>query len=396
MAPMKLSLLILTVSLIALFLSAESVLAQWSIEPGAEVRNAFGVKAGHRAHRCPGACGAGCADACEKTVSYECTDSNRLRRVVTFACGTHQGCRVHDDCLDACVASNAVGGDCQSQCDSEVVQQYGFESAMSWLRGGGPYDGQVRYQYTRDDPGALEPTYRCPEGSTTSCGAEAGCLAANGAAVDPMFDAYPSGAGAMRISRFRSGPACGDGVCTTAIDIQVTGAEACTNGSCTRFGMEFNYENADPSAPLECSTSTSGGKGDFVGDLIKLGGDAMTTRAEPSASDGQGQDGMAELLGMFAKVVASADSPEDLNVSMAPLDEQGRPIESQRVGSTPHNAPPPIPHSVDLPAERGHLFVPMYQLADGMDAGEVKERRVQCTHRGSPVLETVFRLHAGP
>ena len=61
----------------------------------------------------------------------------------------------------------------------------------------------------------------------------------------------------------------------------------------------------------------------------------MTTRADPSASDGQGQDGMQELLGLFGKVLASADSAEDVQFSMAPLDEYGRPIESQRVGSTP-------------------------------------------------------------
>jgi hypothetical protein len=157
--------------------------------------------------------------------------------------------------------------------------------------------------------------------------------------------------------------------------------------------MEFDYANADPSAPLECSTSTSGGGDDFIGGLIKLGADAHVTRADPSTMDGQGQDGMQELLGLFSKVIASADSPEDLQVSMAPLDEQGRPIESQRVGSTPRGAAPPIPSQIELPAASGHLFVPMYQLKSGMKPGQVKERRVLCTHKGTPVLETVFRLH---
>ena len=387
------SLLFFAMLMSASLLLPDSALAKWSVEPGAEVRNAFGVQAGHRAHQCPGACGAGCTDTCEKAVSYECADSERLRRVVTYTCGTHQGCRDHDDCLDTCVANNAVGGECQAKCDQTVIQSYGID-AVSWLRGGGPYDGDVSYQYTRDEPDALEPEHRCPDGSSIQCGATASCVADNGAAVDPVFDSYPTAAGAMRVSGFRSGPACGSSVCAAAIDIQVTGADACSGGSCTRFGMEFDYQDADPTAPLECSTSTSGSDG-FVGDLIKLGGDAMTTRADPSASDGQGQDGMAEILGLFAKVVASADSPEDLQVSMAPLDEQGRPIESKRVGSTPRDGLAPIPHSVDLSAERGHLFVPMYQLADGLSAGEVKERRLRCTHNGAPVLETVFRLHAG-
>jgi hypothetical protein len=162
--------------------------------------------------------------------------------------------------------------------------------------------------------------------------------------------------------------------------------------------MEFDYENADPSAPLECSTSTSGGDGDFIGDLLKLGADAASTRGGTSdgqSNDGQGQDGMAQLLGLFGTVLASGDSPEDVNISMAPLGEDGRPIESQRVGSQPRNGPPPIPHSVDLPAASGHLFVPMYQLADGVNSGQVKQRRIRCTHKGAPVLETVFRLHSG-
>jgi hypothetical protein len=276
-----------------------------------------------------------------------------------------------------------------------VIQSYGFEPAMSWLRGGGPYDGKVRYQYTRDEPEAAEPVYRCPDGSAPRCGDDTGCATADGTSVDPMFDSYPGVPGAMRVVDFRSGPACGDAVCAPAIDIPVTGADSCGQGQCSRFGMEFRYENADPAFPLECATSTSGGDDDFIGGLLKLGADAFVTRAPPSASDGQGQDGMQELLGMFSKVLASGDSPEDVDVSMAPLDEQGRPIESQRVGSTPSQGLPPIPRRVDLPAKSGRLFVPMYQLADGMAAGEVKERRVRCTHKGAPVLETVFRLRSG-
>ena len=106
-------------------------------------------------------------------------------------------------------------------------------------------------------------------------------------------------------------------------------------------------------------------------------------------------DGMAQLMGLFGTVLASGDSPEDVNISMAPLDEDGNPIESQRVGSAPAGGLPPIPNTITVPAQRGHLFVPMYQLADGMQRGQVKQRAVRCTHKGSPVLETVFRLHAG-
>ena len=143
--------------------------------------------------------------------------------------------------------------------------------------------------------------------------------------------------------------------------------------------MEFDYVNADPSAPLECSTSTRGGDDDFVGDLIKLGGDAISTRsgstddAAASGSGGEDGDGMAQLLGMFGKVIASADSPEDVQISMTVADENGN---TTTVGSEPANGPAPIPSSVALPAANGHLVVPMYQLASSSKPGVVKERRV--------------------
>ena len=389
----------LPISLCAvLLLAAPASAAQWSAEPGATVRDAFGPSSTSKGNRCRGACGAGCPDSCAQAVTYECLDASRLRRVVTYQCGTHPGCRAHDDCLDSCLENAAQGTDCSSRCDNRVLQDYGFESATSWFGGGGPYDGKIRFQYTRDAPGDLEPAYRCPEGARRLCGDDAGCVAAGGGRVAPVFDSYPdAAAGAMRISAFRSGPVCGDSVCAQADAIQVTGADSCPGGQCTRFGMEFDYENADPTAPLECSTSTSGGDDDFVGGLLKQGADALSSRGalpDDPGADSEG-DGMAQLMGLFGKVLSSADSPEDVNISMAPLDESGNPIESQRVGSAPRDGPPPIPRSVDLPAANGHLFVPMYQLSDGLKAGQAKQRKLTCTHKGAPVLETIFVLNAG-
>jgi hypothetical protein len=202
----------------------------------------------------------------------------------------------------------------------------------------------------------------------------------------------------MRVFAFRAGPACGDSVCEQSADIRVTGQDSCAGSRCTRFGMEFDYENADPSAPLKCQPSTTGGDGDFIGDLIKRGADSMEARRDPGdttgTSESTGEDGMAELLSAFSKVIASADSPEDLEVSMAPLGPDGKPIESQRVGSTPQGQAPAIPRTIELPSAKGHLFVPMYQLTDGMQSGQVKEKRIRCTHKGEPVLDTVFRLQA--
>jgi hypothetical protein len=362
-----------------------------SAAAGATVRNVFGPDVGLAANQCRGACGGGCPKSCTIEVSFECMGSTQLRRVEAFTCGTHKGCREHDDCLDTCLQDNPNSGDCQSVCDATAMQLYGFEYSASWALGKGPYDGETTFEYTRHGPAELEPAYRCPEGAKRQCGESTSCIAANGTVVDPVFDAYPTAnAGGMRISALRTGPLCAGGadkVCEQSANIRMTGADACPGGSCTRFGMEFDYVNADPSAPLECATSTRGGEDDFIGDLIKLGGDAISTRTGSAGAD-EG-DGMGQLLGMFGKVIASADSPEDIQITMTVFDENGNP---DTVSSEPADGPAPIPRSIDLPTANGHLFVPMYQLASSSAPGVVKERRVTCTHKGQPVLETIFVL----
>ncbi len=380
---------------LSLFLAIHPGVALSSAEPGASVRNQFGPDVGLGNNQCRGACGGGCPSSCEIVVNFECMGDSQLRRVEAFTCGTHQGCREHDDCLDSCLLNNPKSRDCQPQCDAEAMQKYGFEKATPWLLGKGPYDGKITFEYTRQAPTDLEPAYRCPQNSKRQCGDSAGCITSAGSPMDPVFDAYPAAkASAMQISNFRAGQLCEGGVeqiCQQSAAIRVTGKDSCPGGDCTRFGMEFDYSNGDPTAPLDCVTSTRGGDDDFIGDLVKLGGDAIAER-DAATGGPEKDDGLGQLLGMFGKVIASGDSPEDIQISITPLDEEGNPIESQRVGSEPRDGPAPIPRSVDLPAERGHLFVPMYQLQASSRAGTVKERRVTCSHKGEPVLETVFVL----
>ncbi len=268
---------------ILLVLALNPLAALSAAERGATVRNVFGPDVGLGANQCRGACGGGCPKSCKLEVAYECMGAAQLRRVEAFTCGTHKGCREHDDCLDNCLQHNPNSQDCQPQCDAKAMQLYGFESSASWALGKGPYDGETTFEYTRHGPAELEAAYRCPEGARRQCDASSVCIAANGSPVDPVFDAYPAAnASGMRISALRTGPLCAgeaDKVCEQSANIRMTGADTCAGGGCTRFGMEFDYVNADPSAPLECSTSTRGGEDDFVGDLIKLGGDAISTRS---------------------------------------------------------------------------------------------------------------------
>jgi len=377
-----------------LLLALLSQVAGAAAGPGATVRNAFGPDVGLGANKCRGACGGGCPKSCEIAISYECMGASQLRRIEAFTCGTHQGCREHDDCLDACVRDNPQSRECQPRCDQQAMESYGLDSA-SWLLGKGPYDGETTFEYTRQRPGDPEPAYRCPVGAERRCGDNPGCYAANGSPMDPVFDTYPAaGTGGMQIDALQTGPLCSDGreqVCEQAATIQVTGTDACPGGACTRFGMEFDYRGADPSAPLTCSTSTRSDEGDFVGDLIKLGGDAVATRNASTGGPAEG-DGMGQMMDAFAKVIASGDSAEDVQVSITPMDEHGNPIESQRVGSETPGVAPPIPRTIALPTASGHLLVPMYQLAGDSKLGTEKQRRVTCTHKGQPVLETVFVL----
>jgi hypothetical protein len=277
--------------------------------------------------------------------------------------------------------------ECDAQCHAEVTESYGLEPAVSWMGGDGPYDGWITFEYTRDRTGSLEGTYRCPSGSRLQCGSSPSCVGASDAIVEAVFDGYSgTGPGAMRIANFRSGLLCGNSVCQQASVIQVTGEDTCERGKCTRYGIEFDYGSADPSSPLECSSSSSGGSGDdFVGGLLKMAADVA-----PQQGDGSGQGGMAEMLGVFQKVLRSADSPEDVQISMAPLGPDGQPIESKRVG-TEQIGPPSVPRTLDLPATSGHLVVPMYQLAD-TGTTEPRVRAIRCTHKGVPVLETTFKL----
>lgn len=364
--------------------------AQWAAGAGETVRDAFGPRSSRGgATVCRGACGSGCPSTCDRAETYECLGEGRLRRVRTYVCGTHAGCREHDDCLDRCLRDQAAGFDCQATCHSEAVDRFGFETATAWAAGRGPFDGEpITFEYTLDAPEDARPTFRCPDGTELRCAEGLGtCTAQSGAATAPVFASYEGVAGSMRISGLRTGTLCGNEVCRQTTEIEVVGGDTCDGEPCTRYGVEFDYENADPAAPLECSTSTSGGDGDFIGGLIKRGFDSAP---DLGADTFAGNSGLGELLGALQKVVQSADSPEDLEVSIAPLGPDGKPIESRRVGSRAQGRATPVPASVDLPAASGHLVVPMYELADA--TGEAKVKQIRCTHKGQPVFEATFSL----
>lgn len=103
-----------------------------------------------------------------------------------------------------------------------------------------------------------------------------------------------------------------------------------------------------------------------------------------------GGEGMNQLLGAFSQVIKAVEAGEE--VSIAPLGEDGKPIESQRVQlEGPGSEGSSIPRTIDLPSKSGDLVVPMHQMAGGGESEPVT-REIYCTHKGVPVLETSFEL----
>jgi hypothetical protein len=347
---------------------------QWARQPGERVRNAFGPTGGV----CRGACGMGCpSSSCAPITSFECAAPDRLRRVRTYDCGTHQGCRAHDDCLDRCRQRQEQGFDCDAQCHTEAVKQYGVETATAWGLGAGPVDSQrITFEYTRDAPDIPEPLFRCPTGTRLSCGGTAGrCLTDAGTEAAPVFAAYDGNPGGMRVSAFQSGRVCRDDdksrVCEQAIDINVTGDR-------TWYGFEFDYANANPAAPLRCFAT--GAEDDFMGKVI---GSAITLMPADDTTE------LGKLLGRMQTELGRGASLTDL-LSGVKVRSAGQP---PPVVEPAAPAAPGVPGSVPVPAASGHLVVPMFELSQGAPPGSTLLREVRCSHNGSPVLETTFRLH---
>lgn len=398
--------------------------AQWAAQPGERVRNAFGESTRRGPSVCRGACGAGCPSSCREETVYECVDAERLRRVRVYACGTHEGCRTHDDCLDRCARDRAQGYDCETQCHGEAVETWGLERSMTWATGNGPYDGDpIVFEYTTDGPGLPEPAYRCPEGSSRACADGAGrCVADGDREVEPVFDSYPAGkGGGMSVAGFRAGRVCESGgrpsrVCETTQEIEVAGDGAW-------YGFEFDYRNADPTQPIVCEAS--GPEEDFLGGIL-----AGALRAMPSGESG-GEVGRG---GSGARSGAGSDDMRQLGDALGALQEglkSGRSLTDvlSEVRVTPHGAsepvggggavgsgggrgattsgarrtdasgralpPPGVPREVDIRTPSGHLLVPMYEPLEASSSGTLV-REVRCLHRGVPVLETTFRLRFAP
>lgn len=122
---------------------------------------------------CRGACGPDCPPTCtpQPDVHLCVPDSSgSCHHVCTYTnvieCGSHQGCRDHDDCYDRCAAAGErdlcyAGGTCHCGCDMACIRAHGIGSCNSWRTGGGPFDRMLNFSdpptQTGPSPGACPP-----------------------------------------------------------------------------------------------------------------------------------------------------------------------------------------------------------------------------------------------
>jgi hypothetical protein len=99
--------------------------------------------------KCRGACGADCPSTCTAAPSTSvCVDDKASCQHQNCSysgviCGTHAGCRTHDDCYDACAVAGE-GFACRRRCDVDCIESYGLPCG-AWARGYGPFDGSVTF-----------------------------------------------------------------------------------------------------------------------------------------------------------------------------------------------------------------------------------------------------------
>jgi hypothetical protein len=383
-------LLIAVLLTLVLFLPQQTA-AQWSAQPGDTVRNAFGPAKGLNVPVCRGACGADCPSTCEQSVQFECAGGERLLRVQSYNCGTHQGCQEHDDCLDRCSQKQAEGYDCATECHAEAVGNWGLDKAGFWAAGGGPYEGDpITFQYTMETPGGPEAIYRCPAGAGQQCSAGVGSCLTGSKSVDPEFETFVGGGPqTVKVSGFRSGTVCLENgqpssVCQNAVDINITGNDRCAQADgaqpCTWYGFELDYQNANPSEPLYCQSSAA--EEDFLGGVV-----SSAIEAAPGGVEGD----LGKLLGQFQKDLSNGKSLDQIFSGITVTAADGKTLGEPEPTEVFQAAG--VPNEITLNGTSGHILVPIFERKDASAPGTYVEHQITCRQTGRPVLETTFSLH---
>ncbi len=125
---------------------------------------------------CRGACGPDCPSTCTPlNDQHTCvTDSHGCVYLCVYkviSCGTHAGCREHDDCYDNCADRDdetvlcPSGGECHCACDLQCEEHYGASNCGHWLVGYEPYDSMLNFSNLTRQSGPFDSCPACPFGA---------------------------------------------------------------------------------------------------------------------------------------------------------------------------------------------------------------------------------------
>lgn len=146
---------------------------------------------------CRDACGADCpSTCCESEPDHYSCEVNASRRYtgaahtrVSYTCGTHLGCQLHDTCYDTCIEKmgecrnskgestivfcrdwNTFTASCFRVCDLLAVGGFGPINAGLWAIGRGPKSDWIEYEYDIGVVRNAKTEAMCPPGECASNG----------------------------------------------------------------------------------------------------------------------------------------------------------------------------------------------------------------------------------
>lgn len=125
---------------------------------------------------CRGACGPDCPSSCaplndQHLCVQDSHGCNYLCVYHVISCGSHAGCRTHDDCYDACAESEnetelcTSAGICHCRCDLGCRSNYGIVNCTSWMLGHGPFDSVLNFSEQPRQTGPFDSCPSCPFGA---------------------------------------------------------------------------------------------------------------------------------------------------------------------------------------------------------------------------------------
>ncbi|WP_084418014.1 VWD domain-containing protein [Henriciella litoralis] len=184
---------------LALFLALPGAQARQSVDsvsaPHSDWDDPITNQFGSMNSRCRGACGSDCPDTCDYREKYVCVSPMMIQVTKLYQCGTHDGCRIHDDCLDRCFDKYDPGilgaagekvdflvGACQRKCHAEAYDFAGevlqktpegrknmasglytpWDLVWDWADGHGVTDGKMTFAYTRNEKNGQDFLMGCP------------------------------------------------------------------------------------------------------------------------------------------------------------------------------------------------------------------------------------------